>query len=92
MNKNLVELIELLNKKGFETRSLKAIKSGYDYKDITIIIMNNEQFNIKWYVAIDELELMTNFSNQEINKEYIEKLNYLFERVQYYNATNSITE
>ena len=86
MNDKINELIQLLNNSGYKTRSEKAIDLDFKCNDKKIDIMYDDNFKLQLDVENDKLSLETTYSNQKIDGEFMKKINYLYDRMQYYNV------
>ena len=85
MNEKLKELLNLLNKNGFEPRHQDTINTDLKYGRTRIEIFYTNQFTIVWHPEENKLQLETTFSNQTITEKYMKELNWLHERVMFYN-------
>jgi len=85
MNEYLKELIQLMNKQGYITRTERDINRDFECQDKVITIFYNSQFKIDLKTATDQLRMETTYSNQTVDQQYINDVNWLYERCLYYN-------
>lgn len=83
--RKLIELLNLLGKNGYRPRKMESIKYDIISKDKKINILNDDSFNILWDVTANKLILSTSYSNQIIDQKLVNKINWLYDRVTYYN-------